>query len=254
MMAKRKKRTAVSRLVNWGQIEGPPTRPVEPPMPVSENVRAAEQACQLPPLIGSSKQVGWARAIRADFFGEVLGQMSRMKAALDAQEVAAIHLCLEWMRAQEAAAYWINEVRVHLGNALGYVRERLAREAAEERRRQEEQARQQQEALRRQDILKKAAEGKALLKRIGVYEAQHDLPKLISDAEMPSTRQANFARRCRHQMLTALTEEEFDRVLPVARTVSIPGIWIGGFLKGRSIDYVLRQAQAMQGESSTATR
>ncbi len=100
-----------------------------------------------------------------------------------------MYACVDEIRARDNPRHWIEVFRLRLDDPTAMVVAMPAQRAE----RQAEEERQKQEALLRDQ---RAVQNRKLAKEAAAWEAQHALPEITG----ASTRQVNFARRCRYQL------------------------------------------------------
>ena len=183
-----------------------------PPIPVSHELVEFEVKANLPLLLGTSRQVDWARNIRRQFLVEVFATVMEKTATLAPDEAKAVFNCLDNIRANKNAKHWIEAYRPHLGDAITFLVELPAAIAAERQRREEAKIEQE----RRQQ---KAKENRKQTIEAGKWESSMNLPEI----EGKSVAQTNFARRCRYLLLK-------DRGGPYLLETDA-GFWIAQLLK-----------------------
>ena len=185
------------------------------PMQPSPEVVAYEAQYRLPSLLGTPNQIGWA-CNRHQILTGMLPKIIEASAGMGPQEAKALFKCVDNLRNHRDARHWIEEVRQHRGDGVEYVLSLPAKAAAErERLRQIE--------MSKLERLQRATEGRKLAKEADAYAAQYSLPRMLSAAGSHS--QESLGRRCRHELLTALSEVELSAILPLIRHVNDPCVW-----------------------------
>ena len=210
--------------------------PALPPIPIPEDVPPFEAAYRLPMLLGTPRQVGWARAIRMQFLSALLPQLMVITQSLTKDDAKMIYEAMDHLRSERQAKTWIEVMRKSLGDEVSYLLALPKVIEMESNRRREAEAAKAEAKLR-------AAEGRKIAKEADAFAKKHGLPAI--DSPYYSTRQASFGRRCRHELLSTLSEAELAAVLPVVRDVNDAGVWIGAKDGPDPLDYVRQQAAKM---------
>jgi hypothetical protein len=180
---------------------------------------------RLPGLLGTERQRRWARTIRFDFLRQAVGEVMVATQALPPEEQQAVFTTLQRIRQERDARFWIETCRPFLGDPMACVRDLPAAEAVATRRRQEGQ-------MGTKETMNKALESQRLNREATKFERQWDLPPLNGT----STKQTNFGRRCRYQLLVALDGPQFESAKKVVGSRTDAGYWIGLVTTGQGLD------------------
>lgn len=160
-------------------------------IPISPELVAFEGAYRLPVLLGTPRQVAWARNIRHNFLSELLPQVMEVTAGLHEDDAHALYDCLDRIRNNRQSVDWIQKYKPSMGDAVTFLMDSPERE---EREREEEEAKAKEEAERKV----KAARQRALAIKAMKYEREHNLPPLQG-----TPKQVSFGRRCRYMFFKA---------------------------------------------------
>jgi hypothetical protein len=182
---------------------------------IPEHVRLYERDYRLPDLLGTPRQVSWARLIRHDFLAEVLPRIVDAAAVVSPARRVEVFGALDRLRNDLHATRWIEDGRHNMGRAVEFILVLPKHEAAIKARYEAEAKAKTEQASERK---RKAAEGRRLIAEAKHFENENNLPPL----EGCSASQINFGRRARYLVLTARCE--------IDRTETLAARWIARYL------------------------
>ncbi len=208
--------------------------PVPQPILIPDNVPPFEREYHLPLLLGTPRQVDWGRIVRRDFLSELFPQLMMVTQGKPEAEAKTIYEAMDVLRNERQAKVWIEKLRQHVGDAISCL---LAMPKALEEARQQ---REREEAAKLEQK-RKAAEGRRIAKDATAFAEKYGLPEILSPCE--STPQANYGRRCRFELLSALSDADLAAILPAIRDVNDAGVWIGAKDQTEPLKYVMEQIE-----------
>ena len=209
-----------------------------------KEIEKYEKKFKLPDMLGSERQRPWARIIRREFLTELLDKVMDATRNLPSEQASAIYRCLDKLRAENRSKAWIEKCRPLLGDAISLLLALPAAEVAAEQKKQEAA-----EAIKlRQEKSRQAIKD---IKAAGEFEDQHGLPSIIGTG--PGVKQENFGRRCRYWMLKELDQTQIERIREFLEKETTAGVWIGAFLKEKTMFDLMYPEAKCQSEADVRT-